>query len=72
MNIDFATVGGTAWTVAGSMIIACENSKSIRKQPAKLTGIWRRGDENRCNALSRIKKRCIRKRRTEGDSQSRR
>lgn len=23
MNVDFATVGGTAYTVAGSMIIAC-------------------------------------------------
>ena len=24
MNIDFAAVGGTAYTVAGSMIIACK------------------------------------------------
>ncbi len=24
MNIDFDTLGGTAWTVAGSMIIACK------------------------------------------------
>jgi hypothetical protein len=24
MNIDFMAIGGTAWTVAGSMIIACE------------------------------------------------
>lgn len=24
MNIDFAALGGTAWTVAGSMIIACK------------------------------------------------
>jgi hypothetical protein len=24
MNIDFAAVGGTAWTVAGSMLIACK------------------------------------------------
>lgn len=23
MNVDFAAVGGTAYTVAGSMIIAC-------------------------------------------------
>jgi hypothetical protein len=23
MNVDFTTVGGTAWTVAGSMIVAC-------------------------------------------------
>jgi ABC transporter ATM len=25
MNVDFAAVGGTAYTVAGSMIIACED-----------------------------------------------
>ena len=25
MNVDFATVGGTAYTVAGSMIIACKS-----------------------------------------------
>jgi hypothetical protein len=25
MNIDFATLGGTAYTVAGSMIIACKD-----------------------------------------------
>ena len=24
MNVDFATLGGTAYTVAGSMIIACK------------------------------------------------
>ena len=24
MNIDFISVGGTAWTVAGSMIVACK------------------------------------------------
>lgn len=23
MNIDFAAVGGTAWTVGGAMIVAC-------------------------------------------------
>ena len=23
MNIDFLAIGGTAWTVAGSMIVAC-------------------------------------------------
>lgn len=25
MNVDFATLGGTAYTVAGSMIIACKS-----------------------------------------------
>ena len=27
MNVDFAAVGGTAWTVGGAMIIACRGSK---------------------------------------------
>ena len=26
MNIDFLAIGGTAWTVAGSMIVACKVS----------------------------------------------
>lgn len=26
MNVDFASIGGTAYTVAGSMIIACESA----------------------------------------------
>jgi hypothetical protein len=25
MNVDFAAIGGTSYTVAGSMIIACED-----------------------------------------------
>ena len=25
LNVDFAALGGTAWTVAGSMIVACKN-----------------------------------------------
>lgn len=29
MNIDFAAVGGTAYTVAGSMIIACKETNSF-------------------------------------------
>jgi ATP-binding cassette subfamily B (MDR/TAP) protein 7 len=29
MNIDFMAVGGTAWTVAGSMIVACKLYQSI-------------------------------------------
>lgn len=31
MNVDFATVGGTAYTVAGSMIIACKDSSILKK-----------------------------------------
>lgn len=31
MNIDFIAVGGTAWTVAGSMIIACQCSVRVLK-----------------------------------------
>jgi ATP-binding cassette subfamily B (MDR/TAP) protein 7 len=30
MNIDFLAVGGTAWTVAGSMIVACKLSSIIQ------------------------------------------
>lgn len=29
MNVDFAAIGGTAYTVAGSMIIACKGSLII-------------------------------------------
>lgn len=32
MNVDFATVGGTAYTVAGSMIIACKNGSILKKK----------------------------------------
>lgn len=28
MNIDFLAIGGTAWTVAGSMIVACMSKES--------------------------------------------
>lgn len=29
MNIDFMAVGGTAWTVAGSMIVACKLQRTL-------------------------------------------
>jgi hypothetical protein len=32
MNVDFAAIGGTAYTVAGSMIIACEDFISVTSQ----------------------------------------
>jgi ATP-binding cassette subfamily B (MDR/TAP) protein 7 len=32
MNIDFMAVGGTAWTVAGSMVMACKLLQSIHSQ----------------------------------------
>lgn len=28
MNVDFAVLGGTAWTVGGSMILACTDLES--------------------------------------------
>jgi hypothetical protein len=28
MNVDFTALGGTAWTVAGSMIVACMEAYS--------------------------------------------
>lgn len=33
MNIDFVAVGGTAWTVAGSMIVACKPSRHPQSSP---------------------------------------
>lgn len=32
MNVDFASIGGTAYTVAGSMIIACERGTIAKKR----------------------------------------
>jgi hypothetical protein len=32
MNVDFATLGGTAYTVAGSMIIACKGYSMPQKR----------------------------------------
>jgi hypothetical protein len=32
MNVDFATLGGTAYTVAGSMIIACKEETMPEKR----------------------------------------
>lgn len=29
MNVDFGALGGTAWTVAGSMIVACMKGHSL-------------------------------------------
>ena len=31
MNVDFAAVGGTAYTVAGSMIIACKDGSILKE-----------------------------------------
>jgi hypothetical protein len=31
MNVDFASIGGTAYTVAGSMIIACKDDSIWKK-----------------------------------------
>jgi ATP-binding cassette subfamily B (MDR/TAP) protein 7 len=33
MNIDFVAVGGTAWTVAGSMVMACKLQQSMPFPP---------------------------------------
>ncbi len=30
MNVDFTALGGTAWTVAGSMIVACMTAYCLR------------------------------------------
>lgn len=33
MNIDFVAVGGTAWTVAGSMVMACKLQQTMQFHP---------------------------------------
>lgn len=70
MNVDFAAIGGTAWTVGGSMIIACTNwslfdylnLRSLTKRPD-----YRWCNKNWSNFVSRVEKRCICQRCSKGD-----
>lgn len=53
MNIDFAAVGGTATTVAGSMIMACKINQAIPLDPTEIeTKASRRLNQNWCNCIS--------------------
>ena len=52
MNIDFAATGGTAMTVAGATIFACERAfDSFYIHPLTTTTRW--GDKDRCCPVSR-------------------
>lgn len=54
MNIDFIAVGGTAWTVAGSMIVACKlPSVFTVKMRAMTETITRWCDSHECHLISR-------------------
>lgn len=63
MNIDFAALGGTAWTVAGSMIVACKNDTW---KPMLVTKLCRRCDPHRRDGVPRSAQRGLRQCRSEG------
>lgn len=52
MNIDFAAVGGTATTVAGSMIIACKLDPAMYPRPTAAETMTRRFDSYRRNCIA--------------------
>ncbi len=49
MNVDFLAVGGTAWTVAGTMIVACTEYPYLIRRPADRT--YRRSHADRSCAI---------------------
>ena len=49
MNVDFLAVGGTAWTVAGTMIVACTEYPYLIRRPADKT--YRRSYADRSRAI---------------------
>ena len=55
MNVDFAAIGGTAYTVAGSMIIACEISAYRNVDLSLICFRWR--DSNWSYIVSRAPQR---------------
>lgn len=70
MNIDFAAVGGTATTVAGSMIIACKLDPAMHTRPILAETTTRRLDPYRCNCIPRTAKRRLCQCCSKGHSQS--
>lgn len=72
MNVDIGAIGGTAYTVAGSMIIACKGGlQSFWKLFFSNTKIPRRCYQNRSYPIPRATERSVRKRCPEGHSQGR-
>ena len=52
MNVDFAVLGGTAWTVGGAMIVACMKSSVHLRKAVNCLRRW--GDTDWCSCFSRI------------------
>lgn len=71
MNIDFAAVGGTATTVAGSMIIACKLDPAMQSRRTLAETLTRRFDSYWCNGIPRAAKRRLCQCRPKGHSQGR-
>jgi hypothetical protein len=70
MNIDFLAVGGTAWTVAGSMIMACKLHQSMQFHPTLAeTACTRRPHSHGRNPIPRTPECSIRQRRPESYTQ---
>jgi hypothetical protein len=70
MNIDFIAMGGTAWTVAGSMVVACKLA-SIHTSIQSMTEVLRRCDAYGCHFVPGTPQCCVRQCGPEGDSESR-
>lgn len=67
MNIDFMAVGGTAWTVAGSMIMACKLQQTMQSYPTLAeTNAPRWPHSYGRNRIARTPKCRLCQRRTEG------
>jgi ATP-binding cassette subfamily B (MDR/TAP) protein 7 len=71
MNIDFAAVGGTATTVAGSMIIACKLDPTMHPRSTLAETPFRRNDSHRRHCVPRTPQCRLCQRRSKGYPQSR-
>jgi ATP-binding cassette subfamily B (MDR/TAP) protein 7 len=69
MNIDFVAVGGTAWTVAGSMILACKLYLMKHLNFTETTPRWR--DSHGRSSVAGTPQCRLRECSTEGDKKSR-
>jgi hypothetical protein len=66
MNIDFVAVGGTAWTVAGSMVMACKLQQTMQFHPTMTeTKCTRWPHPHGRNHIPRTPQRRLRQRRAE-------